>query len=290
MRHAFAIVLALVFAPALRAQDKTFDSNGVKLAYIDQGKGETVVLIHGFAASAAEMWTSLPFAPVQFLPELAKNYRVIAPDMRGHGKSDKPHDPKKYGAEMAEDVVRLLDHLKVKKAHVVGYSMGATIAGKLLVSHPDRLLSVTFGGGGPACQPPKEFVAIIEATAVSLEQGKGIGPLVIGLTPAGQKPPTAEEAAALSGLFLAGKDQKALAAVARGMTGLQVTEMELKANRVPVRFVYGGLDPLKELAIRAGKMLDKSDAVVIEKGDHMTAFVAPQFYKAVSEFLKANKP
>jgi pimeloyl-ACP methyl ester carboxylesterase len=290
MRRTLALFAALALAPALRAQEKTFDSNGVKIAYLDEGKGDVVVLLHGFGASAGEMWKNMPFVPVQVMPELAKEFRVVATDQRGHGKSDKPHDPKKYGREMADDVVRLLDHLKVKKAHVVGYSMGAMVAGKLLVAHPDRLLSVTFGGAGPMCQVPKEFTAVVDATAASLAQGKGIGPLVISLTPEGQKPPTAEEAAALSGLFLGGKDQKALAAVLRGFPDLEVTEQELKAVRVPVRFVYGSLDPLKEMAVRTGKLIPKSDAVVIDKGDHITALTSPQFRKAVVEFLKANKP
>jgi pimeloyl-ACP methyl ester carboxylesterase len=289
MRYAVAAVLAAVLASTARAEEKSFDSGGVKIAYIDEGTGEAVVLLHGFGASAAEMWTNLPLARTQFLPELAKQYRVIAPDLRGHGRSDKPHDPKRYGREMAEDVVRLLDHLKVKKAHVVGYSMGAAVAGRLLASHPDRLLSVTFGGGGPVSRPPKEFTAVVEATAESLEQGKGIGPLVIALTPEGQEKPTPEQAATLSTLFLSGKDQKALAAVLRGQPGLEVTEAELKAVKVPVRFVYGKLDPLKELAVRAGKVLDRSDAVVVERGDHMTTFTAPEFRRAVLEFLKANK-
>jgi pimeloyl-ACP methyl ester carboxylesterase len=290
MRRTFALLLAVALAPPLRAQEKTFDSNGVKIAYLDEGKGDAVVLIHGFTASAAEMWKSVPFVSTQVMTELAKDYRVIAPDMRGHGKSDKPHDPKKYGKEMADDIVRLLDHLKIKKAHVVGYSMGASIAGKLLASHPDRLLSVTFGGGGPACDPPKEFVAVVEATAAALEKGEGFAPLVIGLTPVGQKPPSREEAATMSKLYLGSKDQKALGAVARGFPGFEVTEAELKAARVPVRFIYGDLDPLKELAIRGGKLIPKSDAVVVEKGDHMSTFVDAKFRTAVAEFLKANKP
>src|SRR5262245_36425299 len=212
MRYSLAAVLLLTLS--VRAEEKTFDSNGVKIAYIDEGKGEAVVLLHGFGGSAPEMWTKLPFATTQFLPSL-KGYRALAIDHRGHGRSDKPHDPKKYGAEMAEDVVRLLDHLKVKKAHVVGYSMGAAVAGKLLVTHPDRLLSVTFGGAGPQYQTSKELEAVVEATAASLEQGKGVGPLLVALAPDGEKL-APEDAAAFSALFLGKKDQKALAAVLRG--------------------------------------------------------------------------
>src|SRR5208282_1322320 len=101
--------------------------------------------IHGFGANLDMQWVLPGVARA-----LAKGHRVIAYDSRGHGKSGKPHDPKAYGVQMIEDPVRLLDHLKIKKAHVIGYSMGAMIAAKLLAAHPDRLLTVTLGGAGPA--------------------------------------------------------------------------------------------------------------------------------------------
>lgn len=290
MRFAVAAVAAAFLAFTARADEGTFDSAGVKIAYLDEGKGEAVVLLHGFAGSAEETWTKVPYARTQFLPAL-KDYRVLALDHRGHGKSDKPHDPKQYGREMAEDVVRLLDHAKVKKAHVVGYSMGAMVAGRLLVSHPDRLLSVTFGGGGPLVSPPKAFTDTLDATAESLEKGNGIGPLVIALTPEGQDKPGPEQAAAFSALFLGKKDQKALAAVLRGRTGWEVTEAELKANRVPVQFVYGSREiaALKDIVAASKKALPKAGLVVVENGDHGGTFTTPEFRMAVVEFLKARK-
>ncbi|HEY8503818.1 MAG TPA: alpha/beta hydrolase, partial [Gemmataceae bacterium] len=217
-----ALIAALLFSSHAPAAEHSFDSGGVKIHYLDEGKGEPVVLLHGFAASAEELWVKMPFAETQVLPELAKEFRVIAPDLRGHGKSGKPHDPKMYGKEMAEDVIRLLDHLKIEKAHVVGYSLGAMVAGKLLAAHPDRLLSVTFGGGAPYFRRSEALDAAVLATAESLEQGKGIGPLVIFLTAEGQPKPSPEQAALVSKVFLAGKDQKALAAVLRGGQGLAV--------------------------------------------------------------------
>ena len=75
---------------------------------------------------------------------LATDYRAIAIDLRGHGKSGKPHDPKAYGDEMARDVVRLLDHLKIQRAHVLGYSLGAMIAGRFATMNPERLISVGY--------------------------------------------------------------------------------------------------------------------------------------------------
>jgi len=169
--------------------------------------------------------------------------------------------------------------------------MGAVVAGKLLVSHPDRLLSVTFGGAGPEFQPPKELVSVMEATAESLEKGKGITPLLIGLAPAGEPKPTPEQVAGFNALFMGNKDQKALAAVLRGMPGLAVTEAELRANKVPVQFVYGSREAamLKDLIAESKRVLPRAGEVVIEKGEHGSTFLTPEFRKAVLEFLKANR-
>jgi pimeloyl-ACP methyl ester carboxylesterase len=71
--------------------------------------------------------------------DLSSEFEVVAMDCRGHGKSDKPHDPKQYGIEIANDVLRLMDHLGIKKAIVIGYSMGGSIAMKMLTEHPDRV-------------------------------------------------------------------------------------------------------------------------------------------------------
>jgi pimeloyl-ACP methyl ester carboxylesterase len=99
------------------AQDKFFDSSGVQIRYIEQGTGEPVVLIHGYASSIERSWIE-----PGVLPNLARDHRVIAFDLRGHGKSGKPKDPKAYGTEMGQDAVRLMDHLKIQRAHIVGYS------------------------------------------------------------------------------------------------------------------------------------------------------------------------
>src|SRR6266446_970237 len=130
---ALVVSCLLLPCPSLYAEDKFFDSNGVKIRYTVEGKGEPVLLIHGFTANIEIQWT-IP----GITRALAKKYQVIAFDNRGHGKSGKPHDAEKYGMEMVEDAVRLLDHLKIKKAHVVGYSMGGMIALKLAVVHSDR--------------------------------------------------------------------------------------------------------------------------------------------------------
>ena len=121
----------------------TFDSNGAKIAYTVRGKGEPVVLIHGWLASG---WLNWDLPGISDL--LAKDHRVITLDVRGHGSSDKPLKDEAYGPELVEDVVRLMDHLKIKKAHIIGYSMGGIITAKFLVKHPDRAYSGLLGGMG----------------------------------------------------------------------------------------------------------------------------------------------
>jgi pimeloyl-ACP methyl ester carboxylesterase len=270
----------LAGAPALRAEDKYFDSGGVKIRYTDDGQGEPVLLIHGFGANVEGQW-GVPGV----LRALAKNYRVIALDNRGHGKSGKPHDPKMYGTEMVEDAVRLLDHLKIKKAHVIGYSMGAMITAKLLVSHPKRLLSATLGGAGTVGRD-KQARIFMDKLAESLENGQGITPLIEALTPAGKPRLTPEQVKLINKFFTTTNDTKALAAVVRGWNGLGVTDAELKANRVPTLALIGADDPLKK-AVDAleGRLANLEKIVTIAGADHITAFAQPEFIRALRTFL-----
>ena len=93
-----------------------------------EGTGEPVIMAHGFAGNL-EVWDDL-------MADLSKDHEAVALDCRGHGKSDKPHEPEQYGIEMVNDITRLMGHLQISKAHIVGYSMGGAIVMKMLVEHP----------------------------------------------------------------------------------------------------------------------------------------------------------
>src|SRR6266542_760882 len=110
------IAFVLAATPALAQQTglASFDSNGVQIRYVDKGRGAPVVLLHGFTGSYARHWE----APGVIAALQAAGYRVIAMDCRGHGQSGKPTEPSQYGLEMVQDVLRLLDHLHVERAHV----------------------------------------------------------------------------------------------------------------------------------------------------------------------------
>jgi pimeloyl-ACP methyl ester carboxylesterase len=279
-RFMLGIVAWLVlFAHAgLRAEDHFFDSNGVRIHYVIEGQGEPVVLIHGFAANIQFQWV-LP----GILGSLAKDYQVIALDCRGHGRSGKPHDPNMYGMEVVEDVIRLLDHLKIRKAHVVGYSMGAYITLKLITTHPDRFLSATLGGGGWAKTMEARFR---DALAESLEQGKGIGPLLLRLNPPGRPKPTEQQIQAVSKVVMAVNDVTALVAIVRGVnTVFTISEEDLKCCKVPILGIAGQIDPLKQSIDDLIGQLSDLKVVVIPGADHMNAFWRPGFIQSLKDFL-----
>ena len=120
-----------------------FNSAGVEIAYHDEGEGAPVLLIHGFASNWRVNWQATGW--VKTLTEAG--YRVIAVDNRGHGESEKLYDPAQYSATMmAEDAGRLLDHLGIARAAVMGYSMGARITAFLTMLRPEKVLRAVFAG------------------------------------------------------------------------------------------------------------------------------------------------
>lgn len=264
-------------------EDRFFDSAGVKIRYTVQGEGEPLVLVHGFTARIETNW-GLP----GIIDTLARDFQVIAMDARGHGKSDKPHDPAAYGIHMMQDVVRLLDHLGILKAHVAGYSMGGGITLQMLVTYPDRFRSAILAGSGWRT-PGGELESMMTALAESLEAGQGIGPLIVALNPIGQPLPTAEEIAAANERLMAMNDPLALAAVIRG--GAQnepIGEERLRANRVPTLAVVGEIDPVKTGVDAMVGVMENLEVKVLPGKDHLTAVADPGLAEAMRAFLLAH--
>jgi pimeloyl-ACP methyl ester carboxylesterase len=278
------ILLFLAGVCGLEAEDFFFDSAGVRIHYTVEGKGEPVVLIHGFAVDIAWNW-----GDPGIIKGLEDHYQVIAIDNRGHGRSDKPHDPKKYGVNMVSDVTRLLDHLNIKKAHIVGYSMGGRIASVFLTSHPDRVRTAILGAT-PWVNADSLPARVVWANqlAESLEQGKGIAPLIIRLTPRGEQPPNAEQMEAINKTFMERNDVLALAAATRGTAGLQPSEAKLRANKLPVLAVVGERDPIKAEVDSLVGVLGNVKLVVILGANHMNAPGRPEFLDALKTFLGAH--
>lgn len=141
----------------------SFKRGEIEIAYLDEGEGEPIVLVHGFASTKEVNW-----AQPGWVAALTRvNRRVIALDNRGHGASTKLYNPSAYhSATMAEDVRALLDHLKIERADIMGYSMGARIAAFLTVEHPERVRAAIFGGLGVRLV---EGVGLPESIAEALE-------------------------------------------------------------------------------------------------------------------------
>src|SRR5262245_21986229 len=122
-----------------------FRDDAVAIAYLDEGEGEPVVLVHGFGSTKEVNWLN----PGWISTLTRAGRRAVALDNRGHGASAKLYDPAAYhSAVMAEDVRALLDHLAIPRADIMGYSMGARIAAFLALAHPERVRSVILGGLG----------------------------------------------------------------------------------------------------------------------------------------------
>ena len=269
--------------PPATPPDQFFDSNGVKIRYVEQGQGPAVVLIHGYTGTAERHWIN----PGVFA-DLAKDHRVIAVDCRGHGKSDKPRDPKAYGREMGQDIVRLLDHLKIRRAHIVGYSMGAIIAGQLLTTHADRFLTATFVAHHAVRSWTAKDDEEAEAWARDLEGETPFKSLVLALLPAGAPVPSDEEIRTRMAPLVAANDVKALAAYNRGRRALTVTDAELAAVRVPTLGIIGSADPSAGTMRELKTFLPALSVVVVEGAEHggeRGILRRPEFLPALREFL-----
>jgi pimeloyl-ACP methyl ester carboxylesterase len=277
----------LLLAQPVAPPDSFFDSNGVRIRYVDQGQGAPVVLIHGYTGNLERHWV----APGVFA-NLAKDHRVIALDCRGHGKSGKPTDPMAYGAEMGQDVVRLLDHLKLPRAHIVGFSMGAIILGPLLTTSADRFITATFVGHHPEWRWTDADAQEAEAAAKELEGDTPFRSLIVGISPPNAPPPSDDEVRKLAQGLVAANDLKALAAFQRGRRPLVVSEAQLAAVRVPSIEIIGSLDPNLDGMKELKKILPSLETVVVEGATHggeRSVLRRPEFLAALQAFLARQR-
>ena len=248
------IVLALCLVPAARSAagppaSQFLDCHGVKIHYVVEGTGEPVILIPGLYSSANINWEL-----TGVFSELAKDHRVIALDLPGHGRSDKPKAEAAYGLAIIDDLVSLLDHLKVKQAHVVGYSLGGMIAVKFLALHPERAKSGLIDGMGwfRAGSPLQKFWERIPN----------------------------RDTQAVPSAFL----QK--------VTEFAVSADELKKITLPVQVIVGSRDPVKQLyvvALRRGR--PDWPVVEIAGAGHINCILKPEFRTEVAAWVrKQSKP
>jgi pimeloyl-ACP methyl ester carboxylesterase len=236
MMNTFCLAVCAVslMLPGMAAQGEEFDSAGVRIHYTVQGTGEPVILIHGLYSSSRMNW-ELPGTSAL----LAKHFQVIAMDCRGHGLSDKPEAEGAYGTNMVGDVVRLMDHLKISKSAIVGYSMGGMIAVKLTCTYPDRVSRVVLGGMGW-----HKANAPMNSVWDSVQRDRFTVP----------------------------------AACAHGFPALAVTEAEVKGIKVPLTMIVGAQDPCRKWYVEPMHELRPEWPVhVIEGAGHLNCVTKPEF-------------
>lgn len=264
----------LILASAAQAQapakkDGYFTADdGVKLHYVTLGaKGSWVVLMHGYTADADQNWFANGIAQ-----ELAKTHRVLAFDARGHGLSDKPHDPSKYATDrFPEDAFELMDSLHIQKAHIAGYSMGGNMLRLMIAMHPERIITASFGGSGiPDPDPAKA-----KADAA--------------LSPKCADPAEAQASKELQALKT--RDSEALADVRKGRDAAPTKTQPVNAAtiRFPMQFANGECNNGASAGAYAKRASKGPVDIEIFKGkSHLTTVFDPEYREALVKFINSH--
>lgn len=244
----------------------SFTHDGVEISYLDEGNGAAIVLVHGFASNKDINWVGTGWVTTL----VRAGHRVIALDNRGHGASSKLYDPADYHTDkMALDVRALLDHLKIERADVMGYSMGARITAYLTVREPRRVRSAILGGLG-----------------IRLVDGVG---LPESIADALEAPSLADVSDPSGRTFRAFADQtksdrKALAACIRGSRQVLSRE-QVGAIGIPVMVAVGTKDDVAGSADDLAALIPGARALHIPDRDHMLAVGDKAYKMGVLEFL-----
>lgn len=287
-RNILSIALCLLTAGAVFAQNKPEHryfktSDGVKIHFMVKGKGTPVILIHGYTGSAEGNWFSNGIADA-----LAVNHMVIAIDCRNHGLSDKPQP---MGPGKAEDVVELMDHLKIQKAHLHGYSMGGGIVGRLMAMIPDRIITAGFGGSGiqevdpewrakaPKDKEGRDPQEDEASTTLRTRRAKDLG-----ITLEDYQKRLAERQEQQRAALTGSRDQ----ASARPAG----PQLDLTKIAFPVMAVNGEFDRPLAKTVRMHRELRNFTNVVLPGKSHLTAIMAgympKEYLESVVKFINAN--
>lgn len=243
-----------------------FTHDGFEIAFIDEGEGEPVLLVHGFASTHIVNWVSPGW--VKTLKDAG--YRVVALDNRGHGRSSKSHDASDYFPEkMAGDAAALLDHLGIRRAHVMGYSMGARIAAFLALAHPEKVATLVFGGLG-----------------IGMVSGVGEWDVIADALLAEDPATVTHERGRMFRAFAdqTRSDRKALAACIATSRKL-LREEDVGGIDQPALVAVGTRDEIAGDPEELARLLPNGEAFAIERRDHMLSVGDKTFKQRVLQFF-----
>ena len=244
-----------------------FRHGKVEIAFLDEGEGEPIVLVHGFASTKEINWVY----PAWVSTLVGAGRRAIALDNRGHGQSSKLYDPADYHTDrMVEDVVALLDHLGLARADLFGYSMGARVCAFLAAHDPARARSLILGGLGIHLV---DGIGLPEEIALALE----------ALSVADVADPTGRQFRAFAEQTKS--DLRALAACIRGSRQTLPREKAAKI-RAPTLIAVGTKDTVAGSARALAAIIPGAQALDIPGRDHMPAVGDKVFKAAVLAFLE----
>jgi pimeloyl-ACP methyl ester carboxylesterase len=245
----------------------SFSANGVEIAYLDEGEGAPIVLVHGFASTAHVNWVHTGW--VKTLVDAGR--RVIALDNRGHGKSQKLYDEDDYQApKMAADVLALIEHLKLEKADVMGYSMGARISTFAALAAPEKINSLIIGGMG-----------------IRLVHGVGGAEVISHALLAPSLSDIVDRTGQMFRAFAeqTGSDLLALAACIKA-TRVPISAKDVACIQIPTLIAVGSKDDVAGSPFELGEIMRHARVLEITGRDHMVA-VGDKIYKqGVLSFLQ----
>ncbi|HXW27194.1 MAG TPA: alpha/beta fold hydrolase [Xanthobacteraceae bacterium] len=247
-----------------------FAHGPVEIDYLDEGEGDPVVLVHGFASTKEINWAF----PGWVTTLRRAGRRAVALDNRGHGRSTKLYRPQDYTiALMASDVRALVDHLGLERADFIGYSMGARICAHLAVHATARVRSAVLAGVG-----------------MSLVTGRSISEIVAAALEA---PSLADVSDPTGRTFRAFAEQtrsdlRALAACIRG-SGDRIAPADMAAVRVPILVAAGTADAVAGPAPPLAAMIPGAQLLDIPGRDHMRAVGDQVFKDGTLAFLNGRR-
>ncbi len=247
----------------------TFDSGGFSIAYDDVpgDKGRPMILVHGFTSNRNEGWRRLGW----YGAFERQRIRCVALDNRGHGESAKPHDPAGYSRDaMSNDILALMDHLGIERAHIMGYSMGSRLAIAAALKAPKRFATLTIGGVGDKLFEDRHVPGNPMAEAMEATDPESI------------KEPMLKSFRQFADEQ--GEDRLALAALTRNRDP-QLTREELGKLEVPVLVVAGARDELAGDAEALAKVFPDGRAVTLPGCDHFSAIPHALYKATVFDFL-----